>query len=110
MSKKKYAKLASLRFTIKDRDAWIIEILASYGYSYKTIAARAFHMARDKVTDLETRRVARVLQKSELRVRDYRDGMNDVGKDLLKRLCGQDKIGDTVPKVSGISRYRVATG
>jgi hypothetical protein len=83
-------KLSSLRFTLKDSEAWRIESLALYGgYSYRLIAARAFGISIDKVTRTDIGRVGRALYKSKIRVTDWRNGRTTESRRNIRQVLNE---------------------
>lgn len=68
------------RYTVSDSEEWRVCLLARWGFAYKYIAKRVFR------SEDEHKRVAAVLHRNKLRVRDYRDGSNSEAKGLVKKV------------------------
>lgn len=66
-----------------DSDTWLIELLASNGFSYKCIRKR---LRRKSSIEYSDSQIASVLHRAEIRIRDYRNGDTQEAKGVLRRL------------------------
>lgn len=68
---------------MQDSDVWLIELLASNGFSYKCIRKR---LKRRFSIEYSNSQIASVLHRAEIRIRDYRDGDTQEAKGVLRKL------------------------
>lgn len=85
MSKRKRIRNAVLRRIASESDEWRVRLLAGSGFSYKLISTRVFG------TDSHVALVGRILRRAKLRVRDYREGLNEESNRVLHKITRSNK-------------------
>jgi len=81
MSKKRRLQ----RRIVTESEAWRVELLGDWGFSYKFIAKRVWGC--DGLASV--RAVGRVLKAAGMKVKDYRNGLNEIGESTAKRCMKQ---------------------
>lgn len=79
-------KLATLRVRPSEEAERKMCLLGESGYSWKYICATVFNKKRGAVTDRDLRALGRVFKANKIRVTDYRNGENEVGQVLARRI------------------------
>ena len=92
MTRSRLIKLATLRPHVSDLGAMQMTMLGMSGYSWKFICTQVLKKPRSQVSDRDLRELGRVLKRHEIRVTDYRNGENDTGAVLARRIMKRRSV------------------